>query len=255
MKKTLVILLIIFIFIFVVSLSFIAIELKARNDDIVAFEELSSLTNVTQSILTDNPEHMETEMIQNESKEDIIRDITPLFQMNPDFISWISVPGTGIDYPIMHTPYYPEKYLRNNFEGQYSASGVPFLDGRCDTGSSNLIIYGHNMSNGTMFAPLLNYKEQSFFAEHQSIELQTIDGIQRYSVFAVAKIKGNDEFYTFIDQKDEEYNYFVSYIKSLSLYETGILPEDNAQIITLSTCYGRNGVDRLVVVGVKNIDE
>ena len=82
------------------------------------------------------------------------RNIQALIAENADCIGWLSIDGTNISYPVMHTPSNPQKYLRRNFYGRYSQSGVPFLDGRCDLQSTNLIIYGHNMKNGTMFSDL-----------------------------------------------------------------------------------------------------
>ena len=87
-------------------------------------------------------------------EEDFKKDISPLFSENPDFIAWINIQGTKLDYPVMHTPKQPEKYLRLDFHQKYSRHGVPFLDGRCTLESDNLIIYGHNMKDGTMFCLL-----------------------------------------------------------------------------------------------------
>lgn len=80
-------------------------------------------------------------------------DFDALNQLNSDCIGWVRIPDTGIDYPVMHTPDEPEKYLNKNYDGYFSYSGVPFLDARCTTYNTNMIIYGHNMSTGTMFAP------------------------------------------------------------------------------------------------------
>ncbi len=66
----------------------------------------------------------------------------------------------------MHTPNDPEKYLNRNFYGDYSVSGVPFLDAGCTLYGTNMIIYGHDMSGGTMFAPLLNYMTKSYAQNH-----------------------------------------------------------------------------------------
>ena len=74
--------------------------------------------------------------------------------MNNDCFGWLSISGTNINYPVMHTPNNPQEYLHKNFYGEYSQNGVPFLDSRCAEDSSNLIVYGHNMNNGTMFADL-----------------------------------------------------------------------------------------------------
>ena len=83
--------------------------------------------------------------------------ISELISMNSECFGWISIAGTNINYPVMHTPSNPQKYLNKNFYGEYSYSGTPFLDSRCSADSTNLIIYGHHMNNGTMFADLCNY--------------------------------------------------------------------------------------------------
>ena len=68
-----------------------------------------------------------------------------LFAQNSDCIGWLCIPDTQLSYPVMHTPDNPQKYLRRSFYGEYSQSGVPFLDWRCGLQSDHLIVYGHNM--------------------------------------------------------------------------------------------------------------
>ena len=84
------------------------------------------------------------------------RNLDPLFEKNAECIGWLCIEGTNINYPVMHTPSNPQKYLRKNFEGEYSQSGVPFLDARCSVNCGTAIIYGHNMKNGTQFSDLKN---------------------------------------------------------------------------------------------------
>lgn len=97
----------------------------------------------------------------------------------------------------MHTPDNPQMYLNRNFYCEYSFSGVPFLDGRCSADSTNLIIYGHHMNNGTMFSDLCNYTSSSYRDEHKAVVLETKDGVSAYTVFAVLKVKSDDEWYRF----------------------------------------------------------
>lgn len=88
--------------------------------------------------------------------------ITDLINQNPDCIGWLRISGTKIDYPVMQTKENPQYYLRRDFNKQYSYLGTPFLDSRCDANyDSNLIVYGHNMKDGKMFADLLKYREIS----------------------------------------------------------------------------------------------
>ena len=173
--------------------------------------------------------------------------------MNSECFGWISIAGTNINYPVMHTPSNPQKYLNKNFYGEYSYSGTPFLDARCSADSTNLIIYGHHMNNGTMFADLCNYTDYSYFTEHPTVVLETKDGAFVYSVFSVMKVKSDDDWYKFLTTDlDKTYEKWVSYAKIKSLYNTEITPVCGQQILTLSTCYGDNQNDRILVLAVRN---
>lgn len=179
--------------------------------------------------------------------------ISELISMNSECFGWISIAGTNINYPVMHTPSNPQKYLNKNFYGKYSYSGTPFLDARCSSDNTNLIIYGHHMNNGTMFADLCNYTDYSYFTEHSIVVLETKDGTFAYSVFSVMKVKSNDDWYRFISVGTEKfYEKKISYAKEKSIYNTSITPVYGQQILTLSTCYGYNQDDRILVLAVRN---
>lgn len=174
-----------------------------------------------------------------------------LMEMNSDCFGWVNIAGTKVNYPVMFTPDNPEKYLIKNFYGEYSQSGVPFLDFRCSTDSVNLIIYGHNMNNGTMFADLCKYTDYLYFKNHPTVVFETNEGTAQYNIFAVMKVKPDDNWYRFISADiKKDYDKQIKYAKKNSLYETRINPEYNDQIITLSTCYGND--DRILVLAVKN---
>lgn len=152
----------------------------------------------------------------------------------------------------MHTPQEPEKYLRRNFEGEYSVSGVPFLEGTSLLNDTNLIIYGHNMKNGTMFSDVTKYREKDFCGKHPYIEFETKDGLKCYDVFAVVCVKKTDNWYKFsYAENEEQYRDKITEIKKRSLYDTGIVPEYGQQLITLSTCYGNAKDDRIIVMGAE----
>jgi sortase B len=179
--------------------------------------------------------------------------ISELISMNYECFGWISISGTNINYPVMHTPSNPQKYLNKNFYGEYSYSGTPFLDARCSADSTNLIIYGHHMNNGTMFADLCNYTDYSYFTEHPTVVLETKDGPFAYSVFSVIKVKSDDDWYRFTTVGTEKsYNSRIEYAKEKSIYNTEITPVYGQQILTLSTCYGYNQDDRILVLAVQN---
>ena len=179
--------------------------------------------------------------------------ISELISMNSECFGWISVTGTNINYPVMHTPSNPQKYLNKNFYGEYSFSGTPFLDARCSADSTNLIIYGHHMNNGTMFADLCNYTDYSYYTDHPTVVLETKEGVFAYSVFSVMRVKSNDDWYKFTTVGTEKsYEKKILYAKEKSIYDTGITPVYGQQILTLSTCYGYNQDDRILVLAVQN---
>lgn len=179
--------------------------------------------------------------------------VADLLSMNSECFGWISIAGTNINYPVMHTPSNPQKYLNKNFYGEYSYSGTPFLDARCSADNTNLIIYGHHMNNGTMFADLCNYTDYSYFTEHPTVVLETKDGVFAYSVFSVMKVKSDDDWYRFTTAGTEKsYEKKISYAKEKSIYDTEITSVYGQQILTLSTCYGYDQDDRILVLAVRN---
>lgn len=216
-------------------------------DPTVTFKKpnLLKVSNLNEDIHSEQPVYYSTDYEPHSVSE--------LISMNPECYGWISISGTNINYPVMHTPSNPQKYLNRNFYGEYSYSGTPFLDSRCSAVSTNLIIYGHNMNNGTMFSDLCNYANKSYREEHPKIILETKDGAFAYSVFSAMKVKSDDDWYKFLARDlDKTYEKWVSYAKSKSLYNTEITPVYGQQILTLSTCYGYNQDDRILVLAVRN---
>lgn len=191
-------------------------EQQKEKDDFVSISQIAEPTVTTAQT--------ESEPTERPAAE---RNIQALITENADCIGWLSIDGTNISYPVMHTPSDPQKYLRRNFYGKYSQSGVPFLDGRCDLQSSNLIIYGHNMRNGTMFSDLKRYVDRDFLNAHRTVKFEAADGVQTFIVTEVLKTNTSD-----------------------ALYDR-IAAEDGRQLI-LSTCYGSGKDGRLLIIAAEN---
>ena len=173
-----------------------------------------------------------------------------LREQYPDVCGWLRIEGTAIDYPVVHTPWHSEKYLRMDLDGDYARSGVPFLDGRIDTHSPHLIIYGHNMLNGTMFSDLTKYTDTAFAAAHDEIALSLEQEERRYRIFAVVETDGRDIWYKALSfSSPEEYQKQVAALSLRSVYQ-GDLPE-KGQLLTLSTCTGLRQQKRLLVIAAQ----
>lgn len=181
-----------------------------------------------------------------------------LYQENPDLAGWIKIEGTVIDYPVMYTPGDPEKYLHLDFYGNYSYAGIPFIDANCSMDSDNLLIYGHNMTNGTMFRSITRYEQKNYWLEHPTIVFDTLYEEQEYEVLAAfydrVYYQNEDvfKFYRFIDAEDEEvFDHAVNILKSKSIYDTGVTASYGDQLITLVTCTYHVENGRFVLVARK----
>lgn len=181
-----------------------------------------------------------------------------LYEKNPDVVGYVKIEGTKLDYPVMYTPDDEEKYLRTSFEGNPSIAGVPFIDADCsvDPQSDNLLIYGHNMANGTAFNSLMNYQQKNYWQAHPTFTYSTLYEEKTYEIVAAFydrvyyKYEDVFKFYQFVDAEDEEhFNEAITYFKDKSVYDTGVTAEYGDKLITLITCAYHVDNGRFVVVG------
>ena len=213
--------------------------------------------NQLQQELQELMQEKEDEPGENSSGDSFIEvdaGILALHEENPDCIGWLTIEGTKIDYPVMYRPGDKNYYLHRDFNGEYSANGCLFLSEKCDPEiSDNLIIYGHHMNSGKMFAALEGYKQQAFYEEHPLILFNTLHGKETYQVmaaFSTPVYTGNDfAYYTFTKAENEgEYQAFINAIMERSFYETGITAVYGDKLLTLSTCEYSQKNGRMVVV-------
>lgn len=178
-----------------------------------------------------------------------------LYEENNDLAAWISIEGTGIDYPVMQCGD-DEYYLHHDFYGNEDKYGCLYVRNRADVNDGdNFIIYGHNMQDGTMLGNLDSYREESFYSEHPTISFYTLRDDYTYEIIAVflSQVYTQDDdtfkYYQFYeaDTKDE-FDYFYKNIKELSMYDTGINAEFGDKLLTLSTCAYHVDDGRFVVV-------
>ena len=192
-----------------------------------------------------------------ETEPVILPELAEIYADNPDLVGWITIEGTVLDYPVMHTPENGEKYLYKNINGNFDVNGLPFIEDGCsmDPESDNIIIYGHNMNSGKMFASLMKYAKKDYWEEHPTIRFSTLYEEREYKIIAAFydrvyyKYEDCFKFYQFIDAKDEaHFEEAISYFKENAEYDTGVTAEYGDRLITLVTCayHVKNG--RFVVV-------
>lgn len=188
-------------------------------------------------------------------KRRILTEFAELYQMNSDIVGWLSIPGIGVDYPVMHTPEDPEYYLRRNFDKEKNNRGCLFVEAACDVfaPSDNITIYGHHMRDGSMFGQLDKYRKSKFRQENPYIYFDTLTELHTYEVMAVflttASVGEGFSYHAFVDaETEEEFDKFVDRCQKLALYDTGIDAEYGDKLICLSTCEYSQTNGRLVVV-------
>lgn len=183
-----------------------------------------------------------------------------LYSKNKDLVGWVKITGTPIDYPVVQKPGDEDYYLTHGFDGEKNINGLPVLDAACDflKPGTNLIIHGHNMKNGQMFASLHKYKGEKFYREHSVINFDTLYGQGEYEIIAVflSRVYKKNEnvfkFYQFTEARNkEEFDKYINNIKELSLYDTGVTAEYGDELITLSTCSYHTENGRIAVVAKK----
>jgi len=175
---------------------------------------------------------------------------------NEDVVAHIVIPGTAIDYLIVHTDN-NTFYLYHDLRGNRTSAGTVFLDylNSPDFSDPNSIIYGHNMRNGTKFHNLRMYRSEEFFEENNLMIVTSAYAVLYYDIFAafITHINFN---YIQIEFDDGEFLDMIKTMKSISYHQTEIEIGEEDKVLALSTCWGPVGTDyRLVVVGRLRRDE
>ena len=184
--------------------------------------------------------------------------LAKLQSQNSEFIAWLQIPGTSVNYPVVQTSD-TAFYLTHNFKRQKAKAGTLFSLPSTDyrTPGKNIVIYGHHLSHrpNAMFSPLLNYKQASYGRKHSKVLLDSIFRSNTYRVFAVVNWDIDGDWMPMQTSfgSTEEFTAFVQEAQRGSLYDTGVSVPENAEILTLITCDrsfgGMNG--RLAVMAVK----
>ena len=185
--------------------------------------------------------------------------LAALYAINQDLVGWLQLGGEGgFSAPVVQRD--NSYYLKHDFYGEEDSHGAVFLDYRnqIDPNSENLIIYGHNMNDGTWFNYLVNYQDPEFVAQNPLITFNTLRGQGEYavvSVFVAATLPqhGDDfdyhnktSFQSLADKQE-----YLDRIARRSLLNTGVEADLQDELITLSTCLYDFSGERLVVVARK----
>ena len=189
--------------------------------------------------------------------EQAMVDLSAYLAQNPDFVAWLRIPGTNVDYPVVQTDN-PDYYLNHTFSGKSSVVGTLFSLADADYAAPgrNIAIYGHHLrsSGEKMFTSLMRYKNPDFYEDNKTVVLDSLYRHREYTIFAVMNMKVGDwEPSRTTFSGDAAFMAFVNRAKSESLYDTGVEVGADDHILTLITCdrsyAGKEG--RLVILAVE----
>ena len=189
--------------------------------------------------------------------EQAMVDLSAYLAQNPDFVAWLRIPGTNVDYPVVQTDN-PDYYLNHTFSGKSSVVGTLFSLADADYAAPgrNIAIYGHHLrsSGEKMFTSLVRYKNPDFYEDNKTVVLDSLYRHSEYTIFAVVNMKVGDwEPSRTVFSGDAAFMAFVNRANSESLYDTGVEVGADDHILTLITCdrsyAGKEG--RLVILAVE----
>ncbi len=179
-------------------------------------------------------------------------------EQNKDIYAWVTVPGTSVDYPVLQHPEDSDYYLEHNLDGTKGRPGCIYtqLMNSKDFTDRHTVLYGHNMSNGTMFNTLHYYEDPMFFAEHPYVYVYTPEAVLVYQVFAAYEFTSVHLLVGFDLSTDENYESYLHNVFTMSgmnnNFNTELDGELTAEdrILTLSTCVSGKPDKRWLVTAV-----
>lgn len=194
----------------------------------------------------------ETIKYVHKKKNELQVDFDSLKGINPDTKAYIEVNNTNIKYAVVKSED-NDFYLQHDFNKEYNIGGWVFADYRnkFDGTDKNIILYGHNMKNGSIFGTLKNVLTEDWYKNEDNlyIPLSTEKENMMFKVFSIYQIVPED-YYIETEFKGNEFFSFINILKSRSIYNFGVDVGKDDTILTLSTCTD-SGEERIVVHAIK----
>lgn len=183
-----------------------------------------------------------------------------LKKKNEDYVFWVSVDNTNINYPVVQTSN-NSTYLKTGFNKKKSSSGTIFMDTLNNfMTDKNVVLYGHNMNNKTMFNNLTKFKDRNFFNKNNKIRIKNTSNGREYiyEVFSVYHSDNNFNYNTVVFNDNYSFDSYLKDIQEKSMFKKNIDVSSRDKIITLTTCsYEFKGAKTSVhakLVEVKNLN-
>lgn len=206
-----------------------------------------------------NPDTGLSETVQVDSGLICPVDFFTLWDACTDIYAWLRIPGTTIDYPVLHRTDSIENqdyYLRKDLEGNYSTAGnlytQYFYNWNLDEDPIT-VIYGHHMRDESMFGPLDDYSDEEFIESHKYFYFYTSYHSYRYRVIGVVTHSNENIFLEYSNYEEGDFDRFVDDFNTgvfgTGWIEDGFSLNSSDRVFILSTCNSMR-TERFLVVGV-----
>ena len=183
----------------------------------------------------------------NGNNSEYLNKFSELIKINPDIKGWIKIDGTVINYPVLEPPSSdPNFYLYKNYKKDYDKSGCIFVNSDIcglTPDVKNIVLHGHSMKNGTMFASIIKFSDKDVYKRSPIINFDTIFESAKWKIFAVIKTNSNPDhgelFYDYFKPTFEssyEFNKLIYDMKIRSILDIPVDVNENDKLLTLSTC-------------------
>lgn len=180
--------------------------------------------------------------------ESILNKEKELKSINSDYKCWIKIPNTEVNYPVVQGNN-NEYYLHHNFKNEESIEGNIFIYDKYNPNTSrNLLVFGHNMRNGSMFGSLWPYKDTNFFNENKYIYIMEGDTLYKYEIFGDAVVHDYNPYLKVNFANQQEFDKYISDFKSHAYFWRDVPIDENTKLLTLSTCSYEFNEARFVIV-------
>lgn len=182
-------------------------------------------------------------------------DYNKILELNKNAVGYLNVPDTNIDYIVVKGED-NKFYLKHDFSDEYNKTGWIFVDYRnnLDGTDKNIIIYGHNTKDGSMFGNLHKTLKKEWQENNNKnlITFASKTGQYKYLVFSTYMIETEDYYITTNFNSDNDFLNFLNELRNRSNYNYDVILNKEDTILTLSTC-SNSGKER-VVLHAKRID-
>ncbi|MGN1347278.1 MAG: class B sortase [Eubacteriales bacterium] len=199
---------------------------------------LSDMTSIRNGMEAQSAEEPAAEKKEyNEELEKMRAGLASLAQINPDIYGWITIEGTEINYPLVQGED-NDYYLDHAYTGDFLPVGSIFVDFRCDesiTRNFNTVIYGHNITTGSMFHDVTKFFKDDYF-NGTYIYIYTPDGVFVYEPFSIYETRYDYNYFRTGFTSAEDFIAFAEELRDNSAKEKDVTFNKNDRILTLSTC-------------------